>query len=149
MILKRQLDERLGEILIRNGNISDEQLGKALDLQKREGGLLGEVLSKLGYVKELEIVQALTAQYGFPYIPLENYELNKKCAEIVSEDLARQHNLVPLDVIGGLLTVAMSNPLNKKSIEETESLTGKKIQIFISTASSINDSINELYRKEE
>ena len=146
MIPKRQLGEKLGEILVRNGTISEEQITRALDFQKREGGLLGEILIKLGYVNEQEIVQALTAQYGFPYLPLENYDLNKDCIGIVPENVARQYNLVPLDLIGDLLTIAMSNPLNSRAIDDLEMITKRKAQVFISTVTSINDSINKLYK---
>ena len=148
MIPKRQIGEKLGEILVRNGTITDDQLQRALDFQKREGGMVGEILIKLGYVNELEIVEALTAQYGFPYMPLEKYQINKECAGSVPENVARQYNVVPLDIIGGLLTVAMSNPLNDRAIEDIEMITKRKMQVFISTVSSINEAINDLYKQE-
>ena len=105
-------------------------------------------LIKLGYVNELEIVQALTAQYGFPYIPLENYDLNKECTGVIPENVARQYSMVPLDMFGGLMTVAMSNPLNDKAIEDIEMITKRKMQVFITTVSSVNEAINELYKPE-
>jgi len=99
-------------------------------------------------VNELEIVEALTAQYGFPYMPLERYQINTECAGAVPENVARQYNVVPLDIIGGLLTVAMSNPLNDRAIEDIEMITKHKMQVFISTVSSINEAINDLYKGE-
>jgi type IV pilus assembly protein PilB len=144
---KRRVGEKLGQILVRNGSISEEQLQRALDLQKREGGLLGEILVKLGYVDEQEIVQALTAQYGFAYLPLENYEPNEKGTEIVPENVARQYSIIPVDIIGDLLTIVMANPLNEKAIEDIEMITKKKVQVFISTATSIHEAINKLYKK--
>ena len=145
-MFEKRVGKKLGEILVRNNVISEEQLQRALDFQNREGGLLGEILVKLGYVKELDIVQALTVQYGFPYLPLDNYELKKEIKNIVPENVARQYSIVPLDVIGSILTVAMSNPLNEKAIEDIEMVTKKKVQVFISTVTSIHDALDRLYK---
>lgn len=143
---QKRIGKKLGEILLRNGVISEENLKRALDFQRHEGGLLGEILVKLGYVNERDIVQAITIQYGFPYLPLENYELNKDIIKVVPENVARQYSLVPIDVIGDILTIAMSNPLNEEAIEDLEMITKKKIQVFISTVTSVHEALNKLYK---
>ncbi len=143
---EKRISKKLGEILVQGGAITEEQLKKSLDFQKREGGLLGEILIKLGYLSERDIVQALTVQYGFPYLPLENYEIKKEIAGVIPENVARQYCLVPLDVIGDILTIAMSNPLNDKAIEDIEMMTKKKVQVFISTMTSIHDALNKMYK---
>ena len=94
----------------------------------------------------MDIVQALTVQYGFPYLPLGNYELRKEIGKVVPENVARQYSIVPLDVIGDILTVAMSNPLNEKAIEDVEMITKKKVQVFISCVTSIHEALDELYK---
>ncbi|MDD5634467.1 MAG: type II secretion system protein GspE, partial [Candidatus Omnitrophica bacterium] len=104
------------------------------------------ILVKLGYINERDIVQALTSQYGFPYLPLENYELKKDMANIIPENVARQYSMVPVDVIGNILTLAMSNPLNEKAIEDIELMTKKKVRVFISTVTSVRDALNKLYK---
>ncbi|MBL7072287.1 MAG: hypothetical protein ISS33_00750 [Candidatus Omnitrophica bacterium] len=139
--------KKLGEILLRGGILSAEQLKMSLDLQKREGGLLGEILIKLGYVNEQDIVQALTVQCGFPYLPLENYELKKEMKEVLPENVARQYCIVPLDIIGNILTIAMSNPLNEKAVEDIEMITKKKVQIFISTVTAVHDTLDKIYKE--
>jgi len=139
--------KKLGEILLTNGVITDEQLQRGLDFQKREGGLLGEILVKLGYVNERDIVEALTVQCGFPYLPIENYELKDEMTEVVPENVARQYSIVPIDLIGDILTVVMSNPLNGKAIEDLEMITKKKVQVFISTVTSVSEALNKLYKK--
>lgn len=149
MAHEKRVSEKLGEILVRNEVISDEQLQRALDFQRREGGLLGEILVKLGYLNERDIVQALTVQYGFPYLPLESYDLNKELGRIVPENVARQYSVVPLDLIGNILTVAMSNPLNEKAIEDIEMMTKKKVQVFISTVTGVYEALSKMYKKSE
>ena len=147
-MLEKKMSKKLGEILLNNRVISEEQLQRALDFQRNEGGLLGEILVKLGYVKEQDIVQALTIQYGFPYLPLDKYELKKDMAKLLPENVARQYSVVPLDVIGNILTVAMSNPLNEKAIEDIELITQKKVQVFISTVTLVHEALNKLFRQE-
>ena len=83
MVARKILNKQLGELLIERGIINDQQLEKALHLQKEKGGLIGEILVDLGYVKEEEIAQSLTAQYGFPYLPLGNYDINPEIINIV------------------------------------------------------------------
>ncbi|MFC1644159.1 hypothetical protein ACFL5C_02420 [Candidatus Omnitrophota bacterium] len=146
MAPEKRIGKKLGEILFSNGIISEEQLHRALDFQRHEGGLLGEILVKLGYVKEEDIVHALTVQYGFPYLPLENYELKKEVKSAIPENVARQYSVVPLDLMGGIITVAMSNPLNEKAVEDIEMITKKKVQIFISTGTSVHEALNKLYK---
>jgi len=146
--LEKRIKKKLGEILIANQIISEEQLQRALDFQKREGGLLGEILVKLGYLSELDIVQALTAQYGFPYLPLESYELRKDLAKLIPENVARQYGIVPLDIMGSILTVAMPNPLNSKAIEDIEMITKKKLHVFISTVTAMREALKKMYSKD-
>ena len=147
MAQHKRTAKKLGEILLTNGVITDEQLQRGLDFQKREGGLLGEILVKLGYVNERDIVEALTVQCGFPYLPIENYELKDEMTEVVPENVARQYSIVPIDLIGDILTVVMSNPLNGKAIEDLEMITKKKVQVFISTVTSVSEALNKLYKK--
>lgn len=147
-MIGKHIGKKLGEILLQEGVVTSEQLQRALDLQQQEGGLLGEILVKLGYVSEQDIVRALTSQYGFPYLPLGNYELKKEMKMIIPENVARHYRIVPLDVWGNILTIAMSNPLNEKAIEDIEMLTKKKVQIFISTHTSVHEALDRLYKKQ-
>lgn len=147
MVKQKRVKEKLGEILVKSGTISEKHLQRALDFQKREGGLLGEILIKLGYVNERNIVEALTEQYGFPYLPLENVDINNEAIKLVPENVARQYKLMPVDLIGDILTLALSNPLNNNAIEDIEMITKKNVQVFISTISDINEAIKRSYGK--
>ncbi|MBL7155573.1 MAG: hypothetical protein ISS90_00330 [Candidatus Omnitrophica bacterium] len=146
---KRLVKKQLGELLIERGVITRAQLEKALQVQKEKGGLIGQVLVLLGFTKEEEIAQALTVQYGFPYLPLENYELTKEVVRLVPENVARQYCLITVDKIGDTLTIAMSNPLNMKAVEDIELLTNCNVQIFVSTMTDINNALDKLYGKKQ
>ena len=143
------ITKQLGELLIERGVIAKEQLEKALALQKEEGGLIGQILVKLGFTTEEEIAQALTAQFGFPYLPLKNYEIGKEVIRLVPENVARQYCLIPVDRIGNALTIAMSNPLNVQAQEDIELITKCKVQVFVSTMTDITQAIDRCYEKGE
>lgn len=145
--IKRAIYKQLGELLLEKGIINEAQLEKVLKLQKEKGGLIGQILVMLGYAKEEEIAQVLTVQYGFPYLPLESYEIGADVIKLVPENVAKQYNLIAVDKIGSLITISMSNPLNAQAVEDIEMLTGCKVQVFISTMSDINNAIKKYYAK--
>jgi type IV pilus assembly protein PilB len=144
---KRVVTKQLGELLLERGIINEEQLNKALKAQKERGGLIGQVLVALGYAKEEEIAQALTVQYGFPYLPLECYEINIEAMKLIPQNVSEQYNLIAIDKIGDLLTIAMSNPLNTQAVEDIELLAKCKVQVFVSTMTDVGNAINKYYQK--
>ena len=149
MALRRIINKQLGELLVERGIINDQQLEKALSVQKDRGGLIGELLVELGFIKEEDIAQSLTAQYGFPYLPLGNYDINPEIINVVPGRVARQYLLMPVDKIGNNLTLAMSNPLNVQAIEDVEFLSGCSVQTFVSTSSDIKKAIAKYYKDKE
>jgi type IV pilus assembly protein PilB len=149
MPIRRIINKQLGELLIERGILNQQQLEKALSYQKERGGLIGEILVELAFVKEEDIAQALTAQYGFPYLPLSNYEINAEIINVIPGRVAKQYLLVPIDRIGNNLTLAMSNPLNVQAIEDVELLSGCSVQTFVSTASDIKKAIEKYYKDKE
>ena len=145
--LKRVTTKQLGELLIERKVIAPEQLQKALDYQKVNGGLIGEILVQLGFSKEEDIAQVLTAQYGFPYLPLANYDIDLELAKLIPEHVARQYCLIPIDKIGNNLTLAMSNPLNTQAIEDVEMISKCVVQAFVSTTTDVRKAIERCYVK--
>ena len=142
---RKTVNKQLGEILVERGVISRAKLEEVLVFQKEKGVLFGEalVLMKLG--TEEDVVQALTCQYGFPYLPLVNYEIAPEVIATVPLTLCKQHCLVPIDKIGRSLTLAMANPLNVQALEDVEKVTGCSVQAFVSTSTEINSAINRYY----
>jgi len=143
--IKRVVSKQLGELLVECGIINRGQLEKALKIQSEKGGLIGKILVSLGYVKEVEIAQALTVQYGLPYLPLDNYEINPDIVKLIPENVAAQYNVIAVDKIGDLVTIAMSNPLNVQAIEDVELITKCKAQVFVSTMTDISNAIKRYY----
>lgn len=145
--VKRIVTKQLGELLIDRGIINRDQLNKSLKIQQDKGGLLGRILVELGYAREEEIAQALTVQYGFPYLPLECYEVNVDAMKLIPKNVAEQYNLIAIDRMGDLLTIAMSNPLNSQAVEDIEMITNCSVQVFVSTMTDVTNAIEKCYQK--
>ena len=135
--------------MLERGVINKAQLDTALDMQREKGGLLGMTLVELGFAKEEDISISLTAQYGFPYLPLGTYEVNPEVAAVIPARVARKYLLVPIDRIGNNLTLAMFNPLDTRAIEDVELLSGCTVQAFVSTSSGIKRAIEKYYKDAE
>lgn len=145
---RRIVTKRIGEILLEQEIITQQQLEAALLYQEAHGGLLGQILIERGYAAEQEMEEAivitLSTQYGFPYLPLEHYEIDYAVLELIPEHVARHYCLIPINRIGNGLTIAMADPSNTQAVEHLESLTNCVIQTLVSTPSEIRKAI-ELY----
>ena len=142
---RKVINKQLGEILVERGVLSRVQLDEVLAYQKGKGVLFGEALVELKMGTEEDVVQALTCQYGFPYLPLANYEIAPEVVMTLSREICKNFCLVPIDKIGRSLTLAMANPLNVQALEDVEKLTGCSVQAFVSTPTEINSAINRYY----
>jgi len=139
---------RLGDILIRRGDITKEQLEKALASQKKEGSYLGEILIRLGFVEERDIVVALVVQCNLPYIAIQNYDIDKSILKLIPAELAQKYHVIPLDRVGDILSVVMADPLNAEVKEELQTVTNCKVAPFIATKTEIEEAIDRWYGKE-
>ncbi len=142
----KSIDKKLGELLLEQGVIHHEQLEAALKDQKENGGLIGDIIIKLKFATERDIAQALTAQYGFPYLPLSSYEIDPDVIKTIPVSMCREFSLIPIDKIGQSLTLTMVNPLDVQAIEKIEAMTGCTVQTFVSTHSDIKQAIDKYYR---
>lgn len=144
---RRVITKTIGQLLLEKGVIKQNQLDEALKIQKEKGGLLGQLLAGLGYVTEEQIAQVITVQYGFPYLPLFNYDMDAEAVKLIPENVARQYCLIAIDKIGNGVTIAMADPLNTQAVEDIELLTSSSIQVFVSTSTDIRQAIDKFYKK--
>ncbi|MBU1912668.1 MAG: type II secretion system ATPase GspE [Candidatus Omnitrophica bacterium] len=145
--------EKLGQILLKEGLVTEEQLEKAIDIQKKEGTRLGETLINLGIVTEKDIVIAMAKQLSIPYAsyakgllkPAENQDL----AKLVPEDYARRNMLLPISRHMSSLTVAFMDPLDLITIDNLKRMTNCEINPIIATKTDLQRAIDEFYGKED
>ena len=135
----------LGEILLDRKRITKEQMEHALEVQKKEKGFIGEILVKLGYLEERDIVVALVVQCGLPYIAVAKYPIDPAVVRLIPKETAMQERLIGLDRIGDILSVVMTNPLSKEKKAKLEGMTGCRVATFIATKSEIEEAIARHY----
>jgi len=136
---------KIGEFLVNDNRISQEQLSNALEVQKNEPGKLGSILIRLGYVTEEDIAQALSKQFGYPSINLSKFDIDEKVLELIKPEIARKHIVMPVHRIGSMLTLAMADPSNLFVQEEIRFSTNLRIQAVIAPETSIIESIDKYY----
>jgi type IV pilus assembly protein PilB len=115
--------DRLGEILLREGLVTREQLGQALAEQKNTKHRLGYVLVKLGLVQELEITKVLARQYRMPAVDLTRFEVDPKIIRLVPAEMATKSVVLPLKREGRTLTIAMADPTDHGLLEDLKFIT--------------------------
>src|SRR5215203_3315739 len=115
--------DRLGEILLREGLVTREQLAQALTEQKNTKHRLGYVLVKLGLVQELEITKMLARQYRMPAVDLSRFEVDPRIVKLVPAELAMRHLVLPLKREGRTLTVAIADPANAGVLDDLKFIT--------------------------
>jgi type IV pilus assembly protein PilB len=116
-------NDRLGDILIREGLITRDQLTAALAEQKSSGHRLGYVLVKLGLVQEIEVTKILARQYRMPAVDLTRFEVDPKILKLVPADFTLKHVVLPLKREGRTLTVAMADPTNTGVLDDLKFIT--------------------------
>src|SRR5688500_2853416 len=129
----------LGQLLLAKGLIKPEQLDRALDEQKRSNNqkLLGEVLVELRICSEDQIVEALAQAYGVPYARVSPKIADPKVIAVLPKEFLEKHQVLPLFLIEGIITVAVPEPANVFLLEEIERLSGLQVQVVAATARDI------------
>ena len=143
---------KLGEILVKQGLITEKQLLNAIEVQKREKGRIGEILIRLGVITEENMVSALGTQMGIPFYSSESPELLKPQADqdldkLIPGDFARKNHVLPLSRHMNSLTCAISDPLDLIILDNLRRLTGCEINLVLATTSAIQNAITEFYFK--
>ncbi|MDA8441203.1 MAG: ATPase, T2SS/T4P/T4SS family [Peptococcaceae bacterium] len=134
---------RLGEILIEHGLLTPEQLQVALDTQVNTPDKLGAVLVDLGYLSETNLMAVLEFQLGIPYVNLAKSPVDGEIAQIINENLALRHKVIPIGKRGEKLVLAMADPLNVFAIDDTRIATGLDIIPVLSGESEITMAIKQ------
>ena len=137
--------ERLGDLLIREGVITKEQLEKALAEQKTNGTRVGYNLVKLGFVPELELTKVLARQYKMPAVDLSKFEVDPRITKLVPADLAIKHLVLPLKRDGRTLTVAMADPTNMGVVDDLKFITRYDIFPVIAGEFTLKNAIEKHY----
>jgi type IV pilus assembly protein PilB len=136
---------RLGEILLKESLITQDQLDKALEFQRSNGGKLGSCLTKMGFITDDDITGVLSRQYGVPSINLKYYEIDPNVIKLIPQDTALRYQVVPLSRVGSVLTIAMTDPTNVFAMDDIKFMTGFNVEPVVASESAIGEAIGRFY----
>ena len=138
---------RIGDLLVREDLISQDQLEQALIEQKSSGARLGYVLVKMGFVLEIEITKMLARQFHVPAVDLSRFEVDEKIIKLVPAEVALKHSVLPLKRDGRSLTVAMAEPGNMQIVDDLKFITRCDIVPVIAGEFTLRTAIEKYYEQ--
>lgn len=136
---------RIGEILLSEGRITQEQLQQALSIKENDTRPIGEILVSLGYVVEQDLAEALARRLRLEYIELTESDVDRGLLTIVDQKVLRRHQAVPMRIQDGQLVVAMFDPKNIYALEDLRMISGYPITPAVATKSDIQRVQNKLF----
>ncbi|MGK5055986.1 GspE/PulE family protein [Janthinobacterium sp. LB2P49] len=140
---------RLGEILVQQKLLTEEQLGQALTEQKRSGRKLGRVFVEHGFVTEEQISGALARQLDIPYINLKFFNINPELVRLLPETQARRFRALVLEDRREGLLVGMSDPTDLFAYDEISRLVKRQIELAVVNETEVLAAIDRIYRRTE
>ncbi|MBU0710063.1 MAG: GspE/PulE family protein [Candidatus Omnitrophica bacterium] len=131
------LKDNIIEILIKSNHLDKKQLDKALEIQKKKGTPLRNVLVDQGLITEETLLSLLSEQLYIPTLHLNKYKFDVNVTSLIPERMSKQYILIPLSKMGNTLTVAISDPLNIFALDDVKALTGCNVDIVLSPEEEI------------
>lgn len=140
---------RLGDLLVQQRLISQQQLESALEKQKLSGRKLGSILVENGYVTEDEISQAIAKQLNLPFVDLKDIHHQPEVVRLLPERLARRFRAVVLEVRDNRVLLAMADPTDLFAIDEVQRALGREVELAVASESALGRYIDRIYRRTE
>ena len=138
--------QKLENVLLEMGTVNQAQIDQANEMERKEGSFFTRNIINLGFLGAEDLVSIMVTQFGFPYLQLENYEIDPEIVKLVPQNIALKFSLIAIDKIGNILTIAMADPLNAKAQDEIRKITGLNVETFISTFSEIEAALTKNYK---
>ncbi|UCH84109.1 MAG: type IV-A pilus assembly ATPase PilB [Candidatus Latescibacterota bacterium] len=139
------MSDRIARKLLESSLISQEQMSRALDVQRSEGGSLGYNLVKTGAISEMAFAEFMGQVFNVPAVSLDDNEPDEDAVSLIPSEVATKFQVVPIRREGRVLTVAMSNPDNIFAIDDIKFITGLEVVPCVAAESSIKSAIDRLY----
>ncbi len=139
------MSSRIGDLLVRTGLITPDQLERAAEAQKTNGGFVGTHLVKLGFIAQEDLLQTISQQYGVPIIELEEYPIEQNVLQLIPHNLALKHSVLPIVQKERTLSIAMVDPTNIVALNDIKFITGFDIQVYLASEQSIKQTQEKLY----
>jgi len=139
--------ERIGELLVEEGGVTQEDLTRALTEANLKSSFLGQLLDSCGHVRRAELAAFLASKFRLPVLEdMRRVDISAEAARLVPEDIARKHEAIPVARIGDLLCVAKSNYYNRAAVQELRKVSGLKIKVIQADEGQVRAAIEAVYR---
>jgi len=139
------MSDRLGGLLVKQGQITPDQLREALRRQKEQGGRLGSNLVAMGLIAEPELVSFLSKHFGVAAIDLSGMTIDEAVIKIIPADIARKYTIMPVSKAGAKVTIAMIDPTNVFAMDDIKFMTGYNVEPVVASETAIRGSIDKYY----
>ena len=136
---------RLGDLLVKSGDITQAQLDEALRLQEGTGERLGAILQKNGFITERQLIDTLMDQLGVEFIDLNTCSISPDMAQILPKNIAKKHMVIPVRATRAEVWLAMADPLNFVAVEEVRAVTRRRVIPLIAASGAVERAVRNLY----
>ena len=139
------VSRRLGDLLVNEGLITQENLQRALVEQKGSNEKLGSILVRLGLIQEDQLIGFLSRQYGIPSITLSQLDIDPDVVKLVPAQIAKKYEVLPVKRTGNALTLAMADPTNVFALDDVAFMTNLQVLPVVASQGAIRQAIERLY----
>jgi type IV pilus assembly protein PilB len=139
------MEARLGDVLVRGGLVTREQLTEALGKEKENGSNLVQELVRLGFSTEQQLTDFLAKQFGLQKVEIDNNEIPNNVFNLIPPHLVQKHQVIPLKLLGSTLTVAMTDPTNLAALNEVKFITGYGVRVQLASSSSVRKVLEQRF----
>lgn len=141
------MNERIGELLVKENLLTTEQLRKAREEARTKGARLGAQITQLGFLQESELTDFVAKQYGVPAVNLDEFEIDSAVIKLIPEEVALKHTVIPVNRAGSTLILATADPSNIFAIDDIKFLTGYNIEVVVAAEEAIKRAIDRYYEQ--
>ena len=144
--IRKDNQEKLPEVLLKNKLVNKEVLNKALEFQNQEQGNLLRFLCVNHDINENKLAECISQEFKVPFMPLASYEISDQAVKIIPLELAEEYWLLAIDKTGDSIVVVMVDPFDNQAIKKIEELTGCTVQVYVGLLSEIAQKIRYYYK---
>jgi type IV pilus assembly protein PilB len=139
------MNSRLGELLLKRGDLRPEQVAQAIEQQRQQGGALSHYLVKLGFITEEDLLSYLQREYRLPVVDPLSLDIPRDVLNLLPAAIVTKHHVIPTNLARSTLTLAMADPSNLVAINEIKFLTGYDVKVAVAAPSSVQQAIEKYY----
>jgi type IV pilus assembly protein PilB len=138
---------RIGDLFVEHGMITEQQLAEALDVQRRTGGRLGEILIELEFITSVDAAQILAERLGMPFVNLDTTPIDEIVAQRIPEEIARRYRAIPIEEEDGVLRVAVADPTDVFALDDLQVITRGAVIPVVADPGQLLETANRIWTR--